>query len=163
MAAQLPVIKDFVLVFTALFSIVNPIGSAFLFLEATRSRTPQQRNDLAKKVAVYAFFIMICSILIGIPIGILALFAYAALLLVGYVWLTVVVGGMLLDRIRPEAAARTAWRVGAAVLTMLVLGILVRVPFVGDTLRFLATGVGVGMVVAAMFRRPQPAEMQAAA
>ena len=65
MAAQLPVIKDFVLVFTALFSIVNPIGSAFLFLEATRSRTPQQRNDLAKKVAVYAFFIMICSILIG--------------------------------------------------------------------------------------------------
>ena len=101
--------------------------------------------------------------IIGIPLGILALFAYAALLLVGYVWLTVVVGGMLLDRIRPEAAARTAWRVGAAILTMLVLGMLVRVPFVGDTLRFLATGVGVGMVVAAMFRRSQPDEVQPAA
>jgi len=111
-------------------------------------------------VPVAAVLMMVT--IIGIPLGILALFAYAALLLVGYVWLTVVVGGMLLDRIRPEAAARTAWRVGAAVLTMLVLGILVRVPFVGDTLRFLATGVGVGMVVAAMFRRPQPEELSPA-
>lgn len=58
-------IRDFVLVFTALFSIVNPIGAAFLFLEATRSRTPQQRNELAKKIAVYAFFIMLGSIFIG--------------------------------------------------------------------------------------------------
>jgi len=37
------------------------------------------------------------------------------------------------------------------------------VPFVGDTLRFLATGVGVGMVVAAMFRRSQPEDLSPAA
>lgn len=65
MAAQLPMIKDFLLVFTALFSIVNPIGSAFLFLEATLSRTPQRRNDLAKKVALYAFLVMVTSIFVG--------------------------------------------------------------------------------------------------
>lgn len=65
MLLQLPMVADFLLVFTALFSIVNPIGAAFLFLEATNDRTLQQRNDLAHKIAFYSFVIMLCSIWIG--------------------------------------------------------------------------------------------------
>jgi len=65
MLLQLPMVADFLLVFTALFSIVNPIGTAFLFLEATRNRTLQQRNELARKIASYSFMIMLCSIWIG--------------------------------------------------------------------------------------------------
>ncbi|HWT96688.1 MAG TPA: MarC family protein [Terriglobales bacterium] len=65
MLLQLPMVADFLLVFTALFSIVNPIGTAFLFLEATKSRTLPQRNDLARKIATYSFMIMLCSIWIG--------------------------------------------------------------------------------------------------
>ena len=90
---------------------------------------------------------------IGIPIGLLALFGYGALLLVGYVWLAVVVGGLLLDRIKPEVASQTAWRVGAAMLAMLTLGLLGRIPFLGGFIVFVAMIVGVGMVVAAMMRR----------
>ena len=106
-------------------------------------------------IPIMAALLMIT--IIGIPIGLLALIAYAALLLVGYVWLSVVVGGMLLDRVKPERAALTAWRVGAAVLAMLVLAILVRVPFVGGLFHFVALVVGIGMIVAAAFRHSTPA------
>lgn len=107
--------------------------------------------------------VMLMLTIIGIPIAILALVFYAGLLLVGYVWLAVVLGGLVLDRFRPEIAAVTAWRVGAAVLSMLVLALLVRLPLVGGSLRFLAVGVGIGMIAAAVFRSRQPPAGTAAA
>jgi len=94
--------------------------------------------------------------IIGIPVALLAIVGYIALILVGYVWVAVVVGGMLLDRVNPETAARTAWRVGAAVLTMLALAVLVRVPFVGGFVKLAALAVGVGMIVAVVFRHSTP-------
>ena len=106
-------------------------------------------------IPIAAVLLMIT--IIGIPIGLLALIGYAALLLVGYVWLAVVVGGMLLDRVKPETAALTAWRAGAAVLAMLVLAVLVRVPFVGGLVHLTALAVGVGMIVAVVFRHSPPA------
>lgn len=95
---------------------------------------------------------------IGIPVGILAIIGYAALLLVGYVWIAVVLGGMLLDRVKPETATRTAWRAGAAVLAMLALGMLVRVPFVGHLVWLVAIALGVGMIVAVVFRHSRGTE-----
>lgn len=65
MASQLPLIQDFLLAFTALFSIVNPIGTAFLFQEVTKYKTPSERNDLARRTAIYAFLVMLCSLWIG--------------------------------------------------------------------------------------------------
>jgi cytoskeletal protein CcmA (bactofilin family) len=91
--------------------------------------------------------------IIGIPIALVTLAVYAALLLVGYVWLTVVVGGMVLDRFKPETATETAWRVGAAVLTVLVLALLVRVPFLGGLVKLAALMVGLGMIVAVVTRK----------
>ena len=96
--------------------------------------------------------VLLILTIIGIPIALLALVGYAGLLLVAYVWVAVVVGGMLLDRVHPETAARTAWRVGAAVLAMLLLAIVVRVPFVGGLVKLAALVVGMGMIVAAIFR-----------
>jgi len=107
-------------------------------------------------VPVAAVLLMIT--VIGIPLGVLAVIGYAALLLVGYVWVAVVVGGMLLDRVKPETAARTAWRVGAAVLAMLSMAILGRVPFVGHLVMLVALVVGVGMIVAVAFRHSTPVE-----
>ena len=101
-------------------------------------------------IPVAAVLVMIT--IIGIPIGLLALIGYAALLLLGYVWVAVVVGGMLLDRVKPATAARTAWHAGAAALAMLVLAILVRVPFVGGFVKLAALVVGVGMIVAVVMR-----------
>jgi len=107
--------------------------------------------------------VLLMVTVIGIPLGVLAVIGYAALLLVGYVWLSVVVGGMFLERVKPETAARTAWRVGAALLTMLVIALLVRIPFVGGTFRFAAIVIGVGMVVTAILHRSRPAQAPAAA
>lgn len=105
-------------------------------------------------IPVAALLLMVT--IIGIPIGLLAIAAYAALLLVGYVWLAVAVGGMLLDRVKPETAAITAWRAGAAVAAMLALALLARLPFIGGFIVFVALVVGVGMVVAALMRRSSP-------
>lgn len=102
-------------------------------------------------IPVAAVLLMVT--VIGIPIGLLALVLYAALLLVGYVWLAVVVGGLLLDRVRPEVAAETAWRAGAAVVAMLTLALLTRLPFVGGLVVFGALVVGTGMIVAAVMRK----------
>ncbi|HUI98867.1 MAG TPA: polymer-forming cytoskeletal protein [Usitatibacter sp.] len=96
--------------------------------------------------------------IIGIPVAVLALIGYVALLLLAYAWVAVVAGGMLLDRVKPEIAARTAWRVWAAVLAMLVLAILAHAPFVGGLVKLAALVVGVGMIVAAIFRQSQPAQ-----
>jgi len=101
-------------------------------------------------IPVAAVLVMIT--IIGIPIGVLALIAYAALLLLGYVWVAVVVGGMLLDRVKPETATRTAWHAGAAALAMLMLAILVRVPVLGGFVKLSAIAFGVGMIVAVTMR-----------
>jgi cytoskeletal protein CcmA (bactofilin family) len=105
-------------------------------------------------IPVAAVLVMIT--VIGIPLGLLALMGYAALLLVGYVWICVVVGGLLLDRYKADAAGVAAWRVGAAVLAMLVLALLARLPIVGGFVAFAALLIGVGMIVAATFRRAPP-------
>src|SRR5262249_44556125 len=87
-------------------------------------------------VPVAAVIIMIT--ITGLPTGLLARLAWRALLLVGYVWLSVVVGGLLLDHYKADAASRTAWRIGAAVLAMLILALLARLPFVGGWIAFAA-------------------------
>lgn len=58
-------IKDFAFVFMALFPVVNPIGCAPIFLTLA-SRYPENvRVVLARKIAIYAFAILVCSFLIG--------------------------------------------------------------------------------------------------
>jgi hypothetical protein len=111
-------------------------------------------------IPIAAVLIMIT--VIGIPIGLLALIGHAALLLVGYVWIAVVLGGMLLDRVKPETAAITAWRVGAAVLAMLALAVLVRLPVVGHLVGLAALAMGVGMIVAAVLRHSHGPEARPA-
>jgi cytoskeletal protein CcmA (bactofilin family) len=106
--------------------------------------------------AIPVVAVLLVFTVIGIPIAFLALLGYVALLLVGYVWLAVVLGGMLLDRVKPHTTALAAWRAGAAVLAMLVIALLVRVPYVGGLAHLVAFAVGIGMIVAVVFAKPQP-------
>lgn len=55
----------FLLAFPALFSIINPLGGAFVFLAATRGFTVQVRTGLARQVAIYSFITLNVSMLIG--------------------------------------------------------------------------------------------------
>ena len=59
------IVNAFLLVFAALFPIVNPLGSAPIFLSLTADRTPQQRTRLARGVAVNGFFLLLGSLLFG--------------------------------------------------------------------------------------------------
>ena len=55
----------FLLGFPALFSIVNPIGSALVFYNLTESNLHAERIALARRVAVYALLVLLGSILLG--------------------------------------------------------------------------------------------------
>lgn len=55
----------FLLAFTALFSIVNPLSGAFIFFGATQGLDPRIRVQLARWVAIYAFCIVTASLYIG--------------------------------------------------------------------------------------------------
>jgi len=51
----------FLLVFPALFSIVNPVAGAFLFHEVTKSRPAADQAVLARKVAVNSLIVMLVA------------------------------------------------------------------------------------------------------
>ena len=57
--------SSFLVIFAALFPIINPPGTALMFLAMTRRVTRAQRRELAKQVAIYAFVIISASLYIG--------------------------------------------------------------------------------------------------
>jgi multiple antibiotic resistance protein len=57
--------STFLLTFTALFSIVNPLSGAFIFFGATRELESKTRSQTARWVAIYAFIIVAASLYIG--------------------------------------------------------------------------------------------------
>lgn len=58
-------IDTVLLSYAALFPIVNPVGSAPLFLGLTQFCTDKVRNSLALRVAINSFFLLLGSMLIG--------------------------------------------------------------------------------------------------
>ncbi|HEY5049147.1 MAG TPA: MarC family protein [Rhizomicrobium sp.] len=55
----------FLLIYAGLFPIVNPIGSAPIFLSLTRPWSMDERNALALRVAVNSFFLLLGSLFVG--------------------------------------------------------------------------------------------------
>jgi multiple antibiotic resistance protein len=55
----------FLLSFTALFSIVNPLSGTFIFYGATRDLEPKIRAQMARWVAIYSFAIVGMSLYVG--------------------------------------------------------------------------------------------------
>ncbi|HYZ63536.1 MAG TPA: MarC family protein [Acetobacteraceae bacterium] len=82
----------FLLAFPALFSIVNPLGGAFIFREATADRTHEERVRLARRVAVYSTFVMLVAlwggsyVLAFFGISLAALRVAGGLVLTGFAW-----------------------------------------------------------------------------
>lgn len=60
-----PLIKSTLLIISALFPIVNPLGSAPLFLSMTRDYSEEDRKLLATRIAINGFFLLIASYLTG--------------------------------------------------------------------------------------------------
>lgn len=61
-------VSAFLLIFPALFSIINPLGGAIIFHEVTSGRGAALRHDLAKRVAIFSFSVMAAAMLAGVYI-----------------------------------------------------------------------------------------------
>lgn len=57
--------STFLFVFWALFPVVNPPGSALVFLTMTRRLSHQHRGELALRIGLFSFLIIIVSLLVG--------------------------------------------------------------------------------------------------
>jgi multiple antibiotic resistance protein len=57
--------KSILLVVSALFPIVDPIGGSPVFLSLTRDYTAQTRRLLARRIAVNSFMLLVASFTIG--------------------------------------------------------------------------------------------------
>lgn len=58
-------VNSFLLVYATLFPIVNPVGSAPLFLGLTQFSTDRERAKLARGVAFNSFFLLLGSLFVG--------------------------------------------------------------------------------------------------
>ncbi|HTZ71089.1 MAG TPA: MarC family protein [Acetobacteraceae bacterium] len=56
---------SFLLAFPALFSIVNPLGSALIFAQVLAHRTPAERHAIAGQVAFYSAIVLLASLWAG--------------------------------------------------------------------------------------------------
>ena len=59
------VAQSFLLVYAGLFPIVNPVGSAPIFLALTTNHTDRVRRELARRVAVNSFVLLFGSLFVG--------------------------------------------------------------------------------------------------
>ena len=59
------IVETFLLVLAALFPVINPPGTALVFLSMTKYASVVKRRSLARRVALNAFFVMAGSLLIG--------------------------------------------------------------------------------------------------
>src|SRR5688572_24747182 len=58
-------LDTYLLMLAALFPVVNPPGSAMVFLTMTKRASAATRQMLARRVAINAFFVMAASLLVG--------------------------------------------------------------------------------------------------
>lgn len=62
---MLEALKTTILVISALFPVVNPLGGSPIFLALTREYTPRDRRMLAQQIAVNSFILLIASLFTG--------------------------------------------------------------------------------------------------
>ncbi|KRE00650.1 hypothetical protein ASE61_19460 [Bosea sp. Root670] len=58
-------INTFLVVLAAIFPVVNPPGTALVFIGLTGTLTPHTRRALARRVAVNSLLVLVCSFLLG--------------------------------------------------------------------------------------------------
>ena len=64
-AAIIYVLKSCLVILTALFPIVNPLGTSPIFLSLTPGYSTDERSVLSRKIAVNSFWLLTGSMLIG--------------------------------------------------------------------------------------------------
>lgn len=104
-------------------------------------------------VPVAALLLLIT--IIGVPLGLLAIALYLILLLLGYVACGMSLGRWVLQRVKGDAPT-TLWRITGAVLGVLAVSLLARIPWLGGWIAFIALLAGLG-ALALQFGRTRAA------
>ncbi len=60
-----PLVTEFLFSYSTLFAIINPFGLAFIFLARTEALAASERHVVAKKIAIYAFGVLVVSLYLG--------------------------------------------------------------------------------------------------
>jgi hypothetical protein len=97
-------------------------------------------------VCMPAIIVALVLTLIGIPVALLLLLVYLAMLLAAYVIGALYLGDRLLVRWRPGSAPGRLLRLGVFVLVLLALAMLGGVPWIGDLVRFAVLLLGLGAI-----------------
>lgn len=58
-------VQNFLLVYSALFSIINPIGGAVIFSQVTAARTHDERVALSRRIGLYSALVMLGALWCG--------------------------------------------------------------------------------------------------
>lgn len=101
-----------------------------------------------------ALGVLLAITLAGLPLALLLVLAYAAMLVVAYVIGALFLGDRLLGWLRRGRPADTAWRLLALVLVLLALALLASVPWLGKLLRLVVLLLGLGSIVLAQRAGP---------
>jgi hypothetical protein len=107
-------------------------------------------------VCVPAVALALVFTLIGIPLALILVLLYFAMLIGAYVVGALYLGDRGLARLRPNAPVTGAWRLLALFVVLLGLAILGGIPVLGDIARFAVLLLGLGGIVLALWR-PAPA------
>jgi hypothetical protein len=102
---------------------------------------------LVALVCIPAAALILIVTIVGIPLALIAIGLYLALLLVGYASTGVAFGDWALKKLKADAAANLWWRVAAAMLAMLAIALAARVPYVGSAVVLTALIIGIGALL----------------
>jgi hypothetical protein len=104
-------------------------------------------------ICVPAAALILLVTIIGLPLGLLVLFAYPMMLLLGYVLTAIGISDWVMQRFTPERVQSLVWRAGAAAAAVVLIALLARLPAIGGLLAFLALLFGLGALIL-QWRRP---------
>jgi hypothetical protein len=117
------------------------------------ARTLRERPGLS---VLLGFVMLVCVpvaallllvTLIGIPLGLLAMALYLALLPVAYVGGCIALGDAALQRWKPDRVPSLGWRIAAAATVLVALALLRWVPWLGGVIGFAVLLAGLGALV----------------
>jgi hypothetical protein len=123
-------------------------GASTRVLETARTRFGWSLlAGLISLATIPVAIVVLLATVIGIPLALLGLLDYFALLLVGYVAGGAALGDAALRRWLASRAAHRGWRALFAALGVLAIGLLVLIPWLGALIAFLALLAGMGAMV----------------
>ena len=98
-------------------------------------------------VAIPAAIVVLLVTVIGIPLALLAVLGYLALLLVGYVSAGIALGNLALRKWLATRAARKGWQALFAAIGVLAIGLVALIPWLGALVAFFALIAGMGALL----------------